>query len=137
MSLKVALLKIGNKCNAIPMGYAWRGKETYGTLKKLVLVWWMVLLWYLCSTCVENLWWRKSHFYSVGNVTSYTKYLCFIYKWDSRVKDKHCAQTWPSRKSLEPGYKYVINKFLLVSVDIITTITPFQVGIQKNYRESS
>ena len=39
----------------------------------------------------------------------YTKYLCFLYMWDSRDRERHWIQKeWPKRDTLERGMPNVI-----------------------------
>lgn len=43
-----------------------------------------------------------------------TKYLCFLYLWDTRADDQHYVrQEWPSRQGLEPGSHNVLSHTLV------------------------
>ena len=51
---------------------------------------------------------------SLGMRARYTKYSCFLCKWDGSTGDTHCStKHWPHRQSLTPGMKTVIHKPLI------------------------
>ena len=89
-SLKIVLLHNGNKFPSVPIAYATNMKETYENLK--ILIEKMQYGKYCCDLKVIAL--------LMGLQLGYTKFCCFLCKWDSRDKKNHyIKKEWPKRES--------------------------------------
>jgi hypothetical protein len=107
-SFKAVLLHNDSKYVSVPVGHSVHLKESY---KNLALV-----LTKLnskdhgCMICVD----LKVLSTLLGQQSGYTKYLCFLYQWDSRAKSQRCTRKqWPSRVALKPGDKNVVRDSLI------------------------
>ena len=100
VSLKVVLLHDRNKFPSVPLAPAANMKESYESMKLLLgKIKYDEFKWKLCGdlTVVEPL---------IGMQFGYTKYCCFLCKWDSWDKKNHYVnKLWPKQTSLMPGEK--------------------------------
>jgi len=70
----------------------------------------------------------------LGMQLGYTKYCCFLCKWDSRDKKNHYVnKLWPKRTSLMPGEKNVVNTPLVLLEKIYLSSLHIKLGLMKNY----
>jgi len=90
VSLKVVLLHNGNRFPSVPLAYAANMKESYESMKLL-----------LGKIKCDEFKWKlfgdlKVVALLLGMQLGYTKYCCFLCKWDSRDKKKHYVnKLWP------------------------------------------
>jgi len=91
-SVKAVLLHNGNLLPSIPVGHSVHLKETYDYLKQLLkCIDYEPHQWPICGDL-------KVVALLLGLQGSYTKYCCFICKWDSRARAAHYVrQNWPMR----------------------------------------
>ena len=69
----------------------------------------------------------------LGMQLGYTKYCCFLCKWDSRDKKNHYVnKLWPKRTSLTPEDKNVVNPPLILPVKIYRPPLHTKRGLTKN-----
>jgi len=65
---------------------------------------------------------------------SYTKYCCFLCKWDSWDKKNHYVnKLWPKRTSLMPGEKNFVNPPLVLPEKIYLAPLHIKLGLMKNF----
>ena len=97
LSLKAILLHNGNTLPSIPVGHSVHN-ESYENMKILMeAINYDKFKWQICG----NL---KVIALLLGLQQRFTKYCCFICKWESRARSLHYSRKeWPARKSLEPG----------------------------------
>jgi len=113
-SLKAVLLHNGNKLPSILVAYAHSTKETYTTIKNI-----------LVEVDYKNYQWEVCGYFKViavllGLQAGYTKYSFFLCEWDSRSRGR---KHWPHRQSLTPGMKNVIHKLLIKPSSFATSTT--------------
>jgi hypothetical protein len=104
-SPKAVLLQNEKKLPSIPVAYAPSTKETYTTMKDiLVEVYYKKYQWEVCGDF-------KVIVVLLGLKTDYTKYSCSLCERDSCARDTHYYRKhWPHRQSLTTGLKNVIYK---------------------------
>ena len=69
-----------------------------------------------------------------GMQTGYTKYMCFLCKWDSRARSEHYVRSlWPPRDSFTPGSHNVIHKALVKKEKFILPPLHIKLGLMKQY----
>lgn len=92
ISLKAVLLHNGNELPSVPLAHGVHVKETYENLKNLLQQ--IQYAEHSCKICAD----LKVVRMLLGMQASYTKFYCFICKWDSRSRGKHYTQKeWPKR----------------------------------------
>jgi hypothetical protein len=96
-SLKAVLPHNGNKHPSIPIAYAVHRKETYENIKNLLdKINYNKHCWNVCGDL-------KIIAILLGMQLGYTKYGCFICKWDSRAKNKHYSvKHWKKTSETDP-----------------------------------
>jgi len=102
----VVLLHNGNRFPSFPLGRAANMKESYKSMKLLLRnIKYDEVKWKLCRVL-------KVGALLLGMQLGYTKYCCFLRKWDSRDKKNHYVnKLWHKRTSLAPGEKNVVSSF--------------------------
>jgi len=69
----------------------------------------------------------------LGMQLGYTKYCCFLCKWDSRDKKNHYVnKLWTKRTSPTLGEKNVVNPPLVLAEKIHLPLLHIEVGLMKN-----
>jgi hypothetical protein len=69
----------------------------------------------------------------LGIKQRFTKYYCFICKWDSRTRSLHFSRKdWPARKFPEPGTMNVENQPLVEPSKILLPSIHLNHGLMKN-----
>lgn len=64
----------------------------------------------------------------------YTKYPCFLCKWDSRADEKHYQQRhWPSRDNFQPGSHNIVSMPLIPSGKVLLPPLHIKLGLMKNF----
>ena len=92
------LLHNRNQFASVPLAYSTSMKESYETMKLLLLkLQYSVHAWKIfVDFKVLNL--------LTGQQSGFTKYHCFMCEWESRDRSNHWSKSeWPSRDSLTPG----------------------------------
>jgi hypothetical protein len=70
----------------------------------------------------------------LGMQLGYTKYCCFICKWDSRAKDKHyTVKHWKKRQKLTPGERNVGHDPLVDTAKVFLPPVHITLGLVKNF----
>jgi len=109
VSLKVVLLHNGNRFPSVPLAHATKMKESYENMALLLAkIKYDEFKWKLCGDLqvVALL---------LGMQLAYTKYCCFLCKWDSRdKKDHYVNKLLPKRTLLTPGEENVVNPPLVL-----------------------
>ena len=71
-----------------------------------------------------------------GLQSFYTKYCCFLCKWDSRDRASHYnIKSWPLRQEYKPGYKNVARPKLIEPQKIVMPVLHIKLGLMKNFVE--
>ncbi|ESO05370.1 hypothetical protein HELRODRAFT_171762 [Helobdella robusta] len=98
--LKAVLLHNGNRYASIPIDYSTHMKETYETMSLLLQkIRYLEYNWTICCDL-------KVAAILTGLQAGYTKYCCFLCKWDSRDRMQHYVKkNWPIRNKMQPGNK--------------------------------
>ena len=69
----------------------------------------------------------------LGMKLGYTKYCCFLRKWDSRNKKNHYVnKLWPIQTSLTPGEKNVVIPLLVLPEKIYLPPLHIKLGLMEN-----
>lgn len=128
LSLKAVLLHIGNQKPSIPIAHAVNTKETYETMQKLLkLIKYEEHDWKICADLkvVEML---------CGLQPGYTKYCCFLCKWDSRARQDHyIIKDWPERIEFQVGVDNIKYSPLIKKEKIILPPLHIKLGLIKNF----
>ena len=126
VSLKAVLLHNGNVLPSIPVTHAFGIKESDDSMKQLLqYVKYDTHKWNICADL-------KVITLLLGLQLRYTKFPCFLCKWDSTGKAHHYVnRIWSARKILEPGHKNVKHNSL---VELLRTLLPLHIklGLMKN-----
>ena len=70
----------------------------------------------------------------LGQQSGYTKYPCFICKWDSRDRAQHYVKKeWPAREQLVPGASNIINEPLVDREKILFPPLHIKLGLMKQF----
>lgn len=128
LSLKAVLLHIGNGKPSIPIAHAVNTKETYDTMVKLLK----------CIKYEEHDWKICSDLKVVamlcGLQGGYTKYCCFLCKWDSRACEHHYRRKeWPERIEFILGENNVKYVPLVKKEKVILPPLHIKLGLIKNF----
>lgn len=127
-SLKGVLLHNGNIYPSIPLAHAVGLKENYDNMKLL-----------LSSIKYENFSWQicgdlKVIAILLGLQLGYTKFCCFLCKWNSRDRCNHyIIKNWPKRESLNPGQENVLHQPLVCSEKILLPPLHIKLGLIKQF----
>jgi len=128
LSLKALRLHNGNALPSIPVAHAFGIKESGDSMKQLLqYIKYDTYKWNIRADLeVIALW--------LGLQLGYTKFLCFLCEWDSRVKAHHYVKRiWPARKILEPGHKYVKHHSLVELSRILLPPLHIKLGLMNNF----
>ena len=127
-SLKAVLLHNGNVLPSIPVGHAVHLKEKYDNMKQLLrCIKYGQNQWQLCGDL-------KVVVLLLGLQDGYTKYCCFLCKWDSRTRKSHyVTKVWSQQKSWEPGKKNVQHPPLVDCQKILLPPLNIKMGLMKNF----
>lgn len=128
LSLKAVLLHQGNEKPSIPLAHAVNMKETYESMALLLnLINYNQHNWKICSDL-------KVVAMLTGLQQGYTKYMCFLCKWDSRARKEHYVRKdWPKRDNFTIGKDNVKNDPLVVKERIILPPLHIKLGLFKNF----
>lgn len=128
LSLKAVLLHQGNKKPSIPLAHAVNMKETYESMALLLnLINYNDHKWKICSDL-------KVVAMLTGLQQGYTKYMCFLCKWDSRARKEHYVRKdWPKRNSFTAGKENVKYNPLVEMDRIILPPLHIKLGLFKNF----
>ncbi|GBM76479.1 hypothetical protein AVEN_233082-1 [Araneus ventricosus] len=110
------------------VGYAVRMKETYETLKNMLSsIEYSKHSWHICADL-------KVIAVLVLLQAGYTKFCCFLCRWDSRNRKKHyIKKVWSKRQFLTPVAKNVENEALVASEKILLPSLHIKLGLMKNF----
>lgn len=127
-SLKAVLLYKGNKKPSIPIAHAVNTKESYENMEKLLQrVNYTQHNWKICADL-------KVVGMLCGLQGGYTKYCCFLCKWDSRAREEHYIRTiWPDRIEHQVGKDNIKYKSLVDKKNIILPPLHIKLGLIKNF----
>lgn len=128
LSLKAVLLHQGNDKPSIPLVHAVNMKETYESMALLLkLINYNQHQWKICSDL-------KVVAMLTGLQQGYTKFMCFLCKWDSRARKEHYVRKdWPKRDSFTVGRENVKNSPLVGMDKIILPPLHIKLGLFKNF----
>lgn len=128
LSLKAVLLHQGNNKPSIPLAHAVNMKETYESMALLLnLINYSQHNWKICSDL-------KVVAMLTGLQQGYTKYMCFLCKWDSRARKEHYVRKdWPKRDSFTIGQENVKYTPLVDMEQIILPPLHIKLGLFKNF----
>lgn len=127
-SLKAVLLHNGNKKPSIPLAHAVNIKESYESMEKVLdVIQYDKQKWKICADL-------KVVALVTGLQPGFTKFNCFLCKWDSRAKSLHYIQKdWPKRLEFNIGQDNVKNKPLVNKDMIILPPLHIKLGLFKNF----
>ena len=127
-SLKCVLLNNGNKYAAIPIAHSVHAKETYQSVQRILqLISYEQHGWIVCVDL-------KMVCFLLGQQLGYTKYPCFLCKWDSRAKSEHwVTKQWPMRCQLTVGEHNVINAPLIPRNKVLFPPLHIKLGLMKQF----
>ena len=70
----------------------------------------------------------------LGQQPGFTKYPCFICKWDSRDRSNHWIKhDWPLRESFIPGYRNILHPAPVGRSNVILPILHIKLGLMKQF----
>lgn len=113
-STKGVLLHNGNVFPSIPVAHSVTLRETYENLKFILIkIKYEEFKWPICADL-------KVVALLTGLQTGFTKYMCFLCKWDSRSRSEHYIRSdWPSRDELTVGSHNVVREPLVEKEKVI------------------
>lgn len=128
LSLKAVLLHQGNNKPSIPLVHAVNMKESYESMAFILdLICYNQHNWKICSDL-------KVVAMLTGLQQGYTKFMCFLCKWDSRARKQHYVrENWPERKSFTIGQENVRCHPLVAKEQIILPPLHIKLGLFKNF----
>ena len=108
------LLQKRNQFASVPLAYSTYMKESYETMKLLLLkLQYNVNAWKICVDF-------KALNLLLGQQSGFTKYACFMCEWDCRDRSNHWSKSkWPSRDPLTPGYGNILQPALVDRSSVI------------------
>ncbi|XP_076037944.1 uncharacterized protein LOC143030832 [Oratosquilla oratoria] len=130
-SIKAVLLHIGNTMPSVPVAYSVILRETYENLAFILdRISYKEHEWLICAdlkvVAILN-----------GLQTGYTKFMCFLCKWDSRARSEHYIRSeWPSRESMTLGCHNVIHEPLVKKEKIILPPLHIKLGLMKQFTKA-
>ena len=127
-SLNVVLLHNGNKLSYIPVAYSSSTKETYITMKNILIeVDYKKYQWQVCGDF-------KIIAVLLGLQGGYTKYSCFLCEGNCCARCSHYSRKhWPHRQSLTPGMKNVLHKSSIKTSKVLPPPLHIKLGLMKNF----
>lgn len=127
-STKGVLLHIGNKLPSIPVAHSVVLKETYGNLDFILKsIKYTEHNWLICADL-------KVVAILSGLQLGYTKYMCFLCKWDSRSRKEHyIRKEWPMRDEQQIGSHNLIQEPLVPKQNIILPPLHIKLGLMKQF----
>lgn len=127
-SLKAVLLHQGNSKPSIPLAHAVNMKESYDSIAMLLdLINYKHHDWKICADL-------KVVAMVTGLQLGYTKYMCFLCKWDSRARQYHYSRkNWPERINFTVGQDNVEFNPLVKKDKIILPALHIKLGLFKNF----
>lgn len=127
-SLKAVLLHNGNRKPSIPIAHAVNTKETYTIMAKLLqLLRYVEHNWKVCADL-------KMIAILCGLQGGFTKFCCFLCKWDSRARQEHYVRkNWPPRTEHKVGEDNIKFKALIDKEDVILPPLHIKLGLMKNF----
>lgn len=127
-SIKAVLLHTGNVLPSIPIAHSVTLRETYDNLAFILdRIKYKDHQWLICAdlkvVAILN-----------GLQSGYTKFMCFLCTWDSRMKSEHYTRrTWPPRETSKLGSHNVIHEPLVEKEKIILPNLHIKLGITKQF----
>lgn len=130
-SLKAVLLHNGNQHPSIPVAYSTKKEETYANISNLLnKIEYYKYKWEVCADF-------KMIAILTGMQTGYTKYMCFLCKWDSRATSSHYhIKYFEERKENIIGDLNVIHESLVPKDKVILPPLHIKLGVVKNFIKS-
>lgn len=127
-SLKSVLIHNGNEFASIPLAHSTTLKEKYEAVKYVLdKIQYQQHKWLICVDL-------KMVNFLLGQQSGYTKYPCFICKWDSRDRAQHYVKKeWPAREQLVPGASNIINEPLVDREKILFPPLHIKLGLMKQF----
>lgn len=128
LSLKAVLLHQCNEKPSIPVAHAVNMKESYESMAKILhLINYQQHRWKVCADL-------KVVAMVSGLQQGYTKFCCFLCKWDSRAKKDHYSRKeWPQREEFNVGQDNIKFKPLIDKEKIILPPLHLKLGLFKNF----
>lgn len=128
LSLKAVLLHHGNNKPSVPVAHAVNMKETYESMVMLLdLINYNNHEWNICADL-------KVVSMITGLQQGYTKYCCFLCKWDSRAREQHYVKkNWPKRINYTIGENNLKFSPLVKKNKIILPPLHIKLGLFKNF----
>lgn len=128
LSLKAVLLHQGNRKPSVPLVHAVNTKESYESMATLLdLISYKDHEWKICADL-------KVVAMVTGLQQGYTKYCCFLCKWDSRARNYHYVKKyWPKRVNFIMGQANVKFDPLVKLDNIILPPLHIKLGLFKNF----
>lgn len=81
--------------------------------------------------------WGLQNTMLLGQQAGYNKYPCFLCLWDRRAREQHWSKSdWPSRETLKPGEKNVINTNLVSPEKVLLSPLHIKLGLMKQFVKS-
>lgn len=127
-SLKAVLLHNGGQKPSIPIAHAVNTKESYESMSELIkLINYKRHNWKVCCDL-------KVVGFLTGLQGGYTKFCCFLCKWDSRARDQHyLRKTWPVRDNHIVGQDNIKYEALIKKNSVILPPLHIKLGLMKNF----
>ena len=127
-SIKAVLLHNGNVFPSVSVAHSVALKETYENLTYILE----------CIKYNEHKWQIYADLKVVailsGMQGGYTKYMCFLCKWDSRARAEHYTRSqWPPRDAPTIGQHNVVREPLVSKEKIILPPLHIKLGLMKQY----
>ena len=127
-SLKCFCSIMVTQYGSIPIGHSVTLKENYENIKVVLeRLKYCVHQWLICVDL-------KMVNFLLGQQGGHTKYPCFLYYWDSKANEKHWVRKeWPSRNTIKPGEKNIVNNPLVDRKNIILPPLHIKLGQTKQF----
>jgi hypothetical protein len=130
-SLKAVLLHNSNKIASIPIAHSFVLKESYKTLKQLLIaIDYPANNWLFCGDL-------KVISIVLGLQNGYTKHPCYLCEWDSRAKESHYfVKEWKVREQFIKGKQNVVEEPLVPSENVLIPSLHLMLGLVKQFVKS-
>ena len=127
-SLKCVILRNGNVYGAVPVGHSVHLREHYDDMRMVMdLLKYHEHNWIVCVDL-------KMVNFLLGQQKGFTKFPCFLCRWDSRARDRHWVQKdWPIRDTLEAGMPNIIQDPIVNRDKIIFPPLHIKLGLMKQF----
>lgn len=127
-SLKVVLLHNTNKYAPVPVAYSKTHKEQYESLKLILeKIKYKDHNWLICGDL-------KLLSILLGQQSGFTKFPCYLCKWDSRDRKEHYkTKVWPIRESMIVGKDNIIAEPLVNRSKILLPPLHIKLGLTKQF----